>query len=115
MSIGPIGATAASGAQLGARVMQASAHNVANVTTDGFQAQRVVASEAAGGGVTSTVTPTGAPSPTILRDGALVTASNTSLVDEAVNRTAALATYQANLGVLRSSDEMTATLLDAVA
>ncbi|MGM0578530.1 MAG: flagellar basal body rod C-terminal domain-containing protein [Myxococcota bacterium] len=115
MSIGAIGTIAASGASLAARRLQAGAHNVANLTTDGFEAQRVVARQAPGGGVTSSVAPAAAPVPLVLGDDGLVAASNTDLVGETVNRVGALAAYRANLSVLDASDEMTGAALDIIA
>ena len=88
---------------------------MANLQTDGFQSVETVAQTLPGGGVSSSVRPTGDPSPVIWRAGELVAGSNTDLVRESVNQITALASYRANAAAFHGSDEMTGTLLEILA
>ncbi len=114
MQIDPYGISNSAMA-LQAQRLAVSAHNVANLNTEGFEASQVVASEAAGGGVTGRITPTGEPAPLLSRDGVAVALSNTSLVGETVNRVSALRAYQANAAVFRTAQEMDREALDLMA
>ena len=98
-----ISSIAALGMTQASRQLGASAHNVANVGTDGFVAARSGVATSAG------------PAPLVLRDGALVAGSGTDLVAETVNQVAALATYRANAATFRAGEGMTEALLDIVA
>lgn len=88
-----------------------SAHNVANVNTAGFEAQRVVASEAPNGGVTSQTQPT--------YDAAMsyqdVIGSNTDLISETVEQISSLHQFKAAVALLKTDQEMMSTLLDVKA
>jgi flagellar hook protein FlgE len=109
------GSISSSGMNVAAKRLRAASHNVANLQTDGFQAVETVSQTLPGGGASSTVHPTGAPSSVIWRAGELVAGSNTDLVRESVNQITALASYRANAAVFRGSDEMTGTLLEILA
>lgn len=89
-----------------------SAENVANVNTDGFQAQRAVAREALNGGVTSATEPTYAPAATFERSAEEVLGSNTDLVSETVEQLGALQQFKASVALLKTDQEMTQSLLD---
>ena len=89
-----------------------SAHNVANVNTDGFQADRTVGREVKNGGVSATTVPTYGPAPTYERDGEQVVGSNTELVSETVDQIGALHHFQAAIALLKTDQEMTRSLLD---
>jgi flagellar basal-body rod protein FlgC len=92
-----------------------SAHNVANVNTDGFKASRVVQSEAPGGGTEiSDIRPTGAPAVFYMQQGQVTEGSNVDLAAEITGQIGTLRSFQASLATLRSSDEMTEDLLDAL-
>ena len=93
-----------------------SAHNVANVNTDGFKASRVVQSEAPAGGGTevSDIRPTGAPAVFYMQQGEVTEGSNVDLAKEITGQIGALRSFQASLATLRSSDEITGDLLDAL-
>lgn len=88
-----------------------SAHDVANVSTDGHEAQRTVLEGRADGGVTASVESEGAP---VARDGAGVMLSTTSLSTEAVEQISAQRAFEANVAVLRAADDMDRSLLDIV-
>lgn len=107
--------SATSGAKVAEAMLQASAHNVANLHTPGFRSQRVESAEAPGGGATFSVSVPDVPGPLLLDGGAVFTGSNTDLVFESVNQMAALASYRANLRVLETAKESARELVDLVA
>ena len=89
--------------------MQATAHNVANVNTEGFKAQRTIdtPSSAVGGGVTTRVEQTTTAGPVSFGDeGELVEQSNVDIANETVQRVVAAGAYEANLAVVRELSEM---------
>ena len=86
-------------AQLG---LQASAHNIANLSTDGFRREQVVQTEAANGaGVEASLTRAATPG----------NAMETDLVGLLQGKNA----FLANLAVFRASDRMHGALLDIAA
>jgi flagellar basal body rod protein FlgG len=107
-----VGDIARSGLSVATARVGRSAHNVANVNTDGFKAERVVSEEAENGGATYTSTPVETPAPTYERDGRQVTGSNTDLVDETVEQIGGANAFKANLAVLKTDEEMQRTLID---
>jgi flagellar basal-body rod protein FlgC len=113
MSIDAARAIAVSGLTLQERRLAVSANNVANVNTDGFEAQRVEPETVRDGGVTSRIAPTGDPAPVVVNEsGELETLSNTDLIQERVNQIEAQHAFAANVAVLQTADEMEASLLD---
>jgi len=86
-------------AQLG---LQASAHNIANLSTEGFRREQVVQTEAANGaGVEASLTRANEPG----------SAMETDLVGLLQGKNA----FLANLAVFRASDRMHGALLDIAA
>ena len=112
MALSSVYATALSGLLHQSRRMEVSAHNVANLHTDGFRASRAVAREAPGGGVATHVAPTDDTAPLLLEDGELLTGSNTDLATEVVTQISARAAYGANLAALETAQESEEALLD---
>lgn len=106
---------ARSGMSLADKRLGVSAHNVANMNTDGFEASMVHARTSETGGVQGIVAPTGAPHPIWPQGGELVTGSNTDLLTETVNRIAAVAAYRANAAVFRIQDDLMETMLSITA
>jgi len=105
-----------SAAKISAMQLQASAHNLANLQTEGFQGQQVAQSTGPGGaGLQAHVSPTHAPAPVILRDGQLRAQSNTEISREAINHIEAAAAFRSNLGVMKVQDSLTEAVLDIVA
>jgi hypothetical protein len=96
-----ISAIAVTGMQAAHTRMAVAAHNIANLSTDGFQRQAVIASALPGGGVATTVEPTAA------RPGA----GEFALADIIELK---LASYQfrANALVLQRTDDTLGALLD---
>lgn len=105
-----------SGTQVETQRLVTTANNIVNMNTDGFRTGRVVGSEQAGGGVRGTLAgDSGPPSPRTLRDGVVVTLSNTDLAAEFVNQLTSVAAYRADMTVIKTADEMLGTLVDLFA
>lgn len=105
---------AASGLRAQSTRLAVSAHDVANVNTDGHQAQRTVLEAQPQGGVSARVEPEGGPPPLAVRDGAEVMLSTTDISTEAVEQISAQRAFEANIAVLRAADDMDESLLDLV-
>ncbi len=105
---------ALSGLKAAEKRMQASAHNTANVNTDGFKKKVVKNSSVPGGGVESSVSVNdshGIP----VRDpgtGEIKEGSNVDLAEETVNRISASGTAKANTNSIKARDEMLGNILD---
>lgn len=76
---------------------QVTAHNVANLNTDEFEASRVMFQENANGGVTAAVANT---------------KDTVDISREATNMLSNTQGFKANLAVLKTADEMTKQLLN---
>ncbi len=97
-------------------MLDASAHNTANINTNGFKKHTVVLSEAQGGGVTAKVNKTTSAGPLYLDAyGNVFEASNADYGEEAVNQMIARHTLSANIAVFKTVDEMQKTLVDLFA
>lgn len=102
---------AASGLSVAAAQLSASAHNVANARTTGFEPVAVAAQEAPLGGVKAVLgSATEGREPRAAERGAdvdraLLAPSKTDLVAETANRAAASALYRASLASLASAEE----------
>jgi len=105
---------AQSGMNAATRRLNVTANNVANLNTDGFAAGTTVNQDVRDGGVISSVAPLQTEAPVILRDNELVSASNTDLVRETVNRIEAVNAYKANAAVFKAADEVAQTLFETV-
>ena len=78
--------------------LNASAHNIANMNTDGFRRQEVVQNAQAGGGVTTTL--------------ATASAEGASLETDVVAQLQANNSFLASLAVFKTSDKMAGVLLN---
>jgi flagellar hook protein FlgE len=78
--------------------LRASAHNVANLATDGFRRQQVQQTPQPGGGVEATITRADNSGP--------------DLVQDVVTQLQAKNAFLANLSVFKTSDKMAGALLD---
>ncbi len=101
---------ALSGMQAAQTQLNATANNLANLSTPGYQAQRIDLVDISGGGVavsgiTRDTTPAGI-------DSNGKPASNVDLSSEMVNLTRAQLLYSANAAVIRVGQKMTGALLD---
>jgi flagellar basal-body rod protein FlgC len=108
--------TALSGLTAFAKQLDVSAHNVANVNTDGFKKQETDFIEIESGGVLPVVHKDDSAGPAVLRDTAhgqtQVELSNVDLGEEAVNQVVAQRGFEANLRTLQTADDMLGSILD---
>ncbi len=105
-----------SGLRAFARKLEASAHNVANVSTDGFKRLEVTAADQPDGGVRTTVEEVAAPGLEVVapETGEVKELSNVDLSDEMINMIIAQRGFEANLQVIRAENEMVGRLIDTV-
>ena len=93
-----------------------TAHNVANVTTDGFKKSRTELIAVESGGVRSAIQKDETAGPTILNDTgygpAQLELSNVDLAEETVNRIIGQRGFEANIQTVKTADEMLGTILD---
>jgi flagellar basal-body rod protein FlgC len=116
MQIGSVVSIASSGLRFQAQRLTQSASNVANVNTDGFEAQRVIGNSQAAGGVVGHIAPTYTRHGTqVADDGSTRSLSNTDVAEETVTQIDSLRAFQANVAVLRTSDEMLGELVNSKA
>jgi flagellar basal-body rod protein FlgC len=114
MQIGNVVAVASSGLRFQAQRLAQSAANVANVNTDGFESQRVIGESQAAGGVVGHIAPTYTRHAVqVADDGSTHSLSNTDVAQETVTQLGSLRAFQANLAVLRTSDEMLGELVNS--
>jgi hypothetical protein len=93
-----VSAISLSGMNAAQTALGASAHNIANLTTAGFQRQQVVQSNVAGGGVSTSLTN--------------ATQAGNAMADDMVGQLVAKNQFLANLAVFKTSDQMMGALLD---
>lgn len=93
-----ISSIALSGMNAAQTTLNSSAHNVANMNTNGFRRQEVVLNAQAGGGVSTTLT--------------TASAVGSSLETDVVAQLQAKNSFLANLSVFKASHKMTGTLLN---
>ncbi len=110
--------TALSGIQAGIELYNATAHNTANVNTEGFKRQDATLSEVKGGGVTVLIgeSKVSAKDPTYKVQGnKAVERSNIDLVEEGVG--AIIAEYQvkANIEAFKAASEMEDSIFEIMA
>lgn len=123
--------TALTGLLAASKRADASASNIANMSTAGsvdgtgtylpYQAQTTVQTANAGGGVTATNVPKQpgivnvfAPDSPFANSDGLVAVPNVDLAEEAVNLKLAELSYKANISVLKTAEDMTEELLKTV-
>lgn len=93
-------AIALSGMHAAQTQLRASAHNIANLGTEGFRRERVLASTVGAGGVETLSEPLAEPGP--------------AMAEDLVGLLQAKNAFLANLAVFRADERMTGTLLDTV-
>lgn len=108
--------TALSGLSAFGKQLEVSAHNVANLNTDGFKSSRTEFVEVQDGGVLPVVQKDNSAGPTVLKDTAQgprqVELSNVDLGQEAVSQIIAQRGFEANLRTLKTADAMLGSILD---
>lgn len=108
--------TAASAMKGASRMLDASAHNTANLRTRDFKGLRVSFSENPEGGVTTKVERTTTPGPTVVDPrGNSFSLSNVNLAEEVVNQISAVHYMKANVNVAKTADEMQKSVIDIFA
>ena len=93
-----ISSIASSGMNAALATLNSSAHNVANMNTNGFHRQEVIQSAQAGGGVSTALTKS--------------SAVGSSLETDMVTQLQAKNSFLANLAVFKASDKMAGALLN---
>jgi flagellar basal-body rod protein FlgC len=106
-----------SGMQAQSLVLEVAAHDVANVSTPGFEPSRVILEEQAGGGVAvaAIVPENSLPAPLPSPDetsSALVQVSGTDLAAETVSMISAQRAFEAQAVVVRAEDQMLGTFIN---
>jgi len=98
-----------------------SAHNVANLSTPGFKAQRVHMVEVPGGGVTVTISRDLSPGPPLRardegrsKSGRIGEGSNVDLARETVDLITSQRDYQANARAVKTLAETKGRVLDII-
>lgn len=108
--------TALSGLNAFGKQLEVSAHNVANVNTDGFKSSRTELVEAQNGGVLPVVQKDDSAGPAVLKDTSQgprqVELSNVDLGQEAVSQIIAQRGFEANLRTLKTADDLLGSILD---
>ena len=93
-----------------------TAHNVANVNTNGFKKSRTELVAVETGGVLPVVQKDKSAGPSILNDTghgpAQLELSNVDLGEETVNQILAQRGFEANISTLKTADDMLGTILD---
>ena len=108
--------SALSGLTAFSRQIEVTAHNVANVNTDGFKKSHVELVSVETGGVLPVVRKDDSAGPTVLRDNgygpAKVELSNVDLGEEAVNQIIGQRGFEANIQALKTANDMLGSILD---
>lgn len=98
--------------------VEASAHNTANINTDGFKKTRVTLAEQEPQGVAAQVQTISTPGPQVYEQTSegdmLVEKSNVELAEELPNVMLSRRFFQANLKTVQIEDAMLGNLLDTV-
>ena len=97
--------------------LDVTAHNLANVNTNGFKKSRVSLQEANPSGVLVSITKDytpGSPIPAENGSGEMAESSNVALDEEIINLKLTKHAYNANLKSIEAEDEMVGTLLDSI-
>jgi flagellar basal-body rod protein FlgC len=104
------------GIQAAFHIMSVSAHNTANINTDGYKKQRVSLSEGNHGGVMVNIRESSEPGPGYQHaNGNISEASNVEISEEIPIQIGAKHLLSANVAVLKTSEEMQKSLLDIIA
>ncbi len=108
--------SALSGLTAFSKQIEVTAHNVANINTDGFKKSHVQLVSVEPGGVLPVVRKDDSAGPTVLRDSGdgpiQVELSNVDLGEEAVKQIFAQRGFEANISTLKTADNMLGTILD---
>lgn len=101
-----------SGIKAAFKMLDVSAHNTANMDTDGFKKETAKLEEGSGGGVVVNIGKDTSPGALYQSNGRLVESSNVNYADEAVSRIISQHYLSANIAAFKAADEMVESLLD---
>lgn len=101
-----------SGIKAAFKMLDVSAHNTANMDTDGFKKETAKLEEGKGGGVFVTIGRDTSSGGLYQSDGRLVEASNVNYVDEVVSQIISKHYLSANIAAFKTAGEMEKSLLD---
>jgi flagellar basal-body rod protein FlgC len=105
-----------SGVQAAFAMLNVSAHNTANLNTDGFKKQVVNPSEDSTGGVVADISQSTEAGPLYRNsNGDIVEASNVNYFEEAVEQIKAKHLLSANIAAIHRTDEAFDSLMDIMA
>jgi len=108
--------SALSGLAAYAKQIEVTAHNVANVNTNGFKKSRTEFVSVATGGVLPVMQKDNSAGPMVLNNTGYspvqVELSNVDLGEETVNQILAQRGFEANLKTIKTADDMLGTILD---
>lgn len=109
---------ALTGMQATSRMVGVSAHNIANIPTEGFKRMRAIPEEQGAGGVRITVEQDPTTGPTHFlssEDGAAIgEGANVDLTEELTHTLQATQLFKANVASLGAQDKTLGTLLDII-
>jgi flagellar basal-body rod protein FlgC len=97
--------------------IEVSAHNVANINTDGFKKSRVILQEASPSGVTASINridQPGSPLPFEEGRGEAGETSNVAVEEEMVDLITTQHAYTANLKTMKAEEEILGTIFDVL-
>lgn len=103
-----------SGIKAAFKTLDVSAHNTANMDTDGFKKETAKLQEG-DGGVVVTIGKDTSPGAVYQSNGKLVESSNVNYADEVVSRIVSKRYLSANIAAFKAADEMVESLLDTKA
>lgn len=108
--------TALSGLSAFMKQLNVSAHNLANVNTDGFKRSETTFTEAPSGGVLPIIQKDNSSGPTVLRNSSQgfvpIEISNVDIGTELVNQMIAQRGFEANLRTMKTADDILGSILD---
>lgn len=93
-------------------MMDISAHNTANMDTDGFKRQTIKLDEGTEGGVVVTLGEDKTSGGLYQSNGKFVESSNVNYADEAVSQMSAKHFLSANIAAFKTAEEMEKSLID---
>lgn len=108
-AVGSVYSSAMSGLRAASRRLEASANNVANLNTDGFEPSRVALSDLSSGGVRISISDTARAKAN--DPAATAVPSGTDPIEETVAQTTAAFAFRANLRTLYTAQSLDAALL----
>lgn len=105
-----------SGISAGLKRQEVSAHNTANIGTEGFKKDTVIQNEGSTGGVVVHIEKSTIPGPQLPKsDGSFVEGSNVNYAEEAVNQSIAETTLGANVAALEATQQAEKSIIDLFA